>query len=279
MKAVRSNKNWKVILYEVIYGTQTPAGRLFDIILLILIVYSIIIVMLESVARYDDKYHDFFNISEWTVTILFTIEYILRIICIRRPREYVFSFFGIVDLLSTIPKYLSFFLLGTQYFTAFRALRLLRVFRILKLVRYTGASNNLIRALNASRTKILIFIFFVLIVSILLGTAMYLIEGPDHGFHSIPHSVYWTIVTLTTVGYGDISPETGLGQFLATLIMIIGYGIIAVPTGIVSAEYASSKKEIKDDMDQSCNHCGTDVLHEDALFCSKCGKKLDIAAQ
>lgn len=275
MKYNKPNRNWRATLHEVIYGTHTPAGRGFDIILLVVIVYSVIVVMLESVPRYDEKYHDFFNISEWVVTVLFTIEYILRIICIKRPRKYIFSFFGIVDLLSTIPKYLSFFFVGSQYFTAFRALRLLRIFRILKLVRYTGASNNLLKALNASRTKISIFIFFVLVISLILGTVMYIVEGPEHGFNSIPHSVYWTIVTLTTVGYGDISPETGFGQFLATLIMIIGYGIIAVPTGIVSAEYASTRDKVTPDDGRSCPNCATEVLRKDAMYCRKCGEKLD----
>ena len=275
MKYKKPNRSWRATLHEIIYGTHTPAGRWFDIILLIVIVYSVVVVMLESVPRYDEKYHEFFNISEWVVTILFTLEYILRIVCIKRPRNYVFSFFGLVDLLSTIPKYLSFFFVGSQYFTAFRALRLLRIFRILKLVRYTGASNNLVRALNASKRKISIFIFFVLVVSLILGTVMYLIEGPEHGFNSIPHSVYWTIVTLTTVGYGDISPQTGLGQFLATFIMIIGYGIIAVPTGIVSAEYASAKDNIKEDEGRCCANCATEVLREDAVFCRKCGERLE----
>ncbi len=276
MSALKSNKkNWRSKLHEVIYGTHTPAGRLFDIILLIVILYSIIIVMLESVPRFDDKYHRFLDISEWIVTILFSIEYILRIVCINKPQRYIFSFFGVVDFLSTIPKYLSMFLLGSQYLTAFRALRLLRIFRILKLVRFIGESNNLVRALRASRTKIMVFVFFVLIISVLLGTIMYLVEGPEHGFNSIPHSVYWTIVTLTTVGYGDISPETPLGQFIATVIMIIGYGIIAVPTGIVSAEYASAKKKAGTDKGRSCHDCGTDVLHLDASYCRRCGHKLD----
>ncbi|MEN1784359.1 MAG: ion transporter [Bacteroidota bacterium] len=275
MENKKPNRDWRAKLHEIIYGTHTTAGKWFDIVLLVLIVYSVIIVMLESVPRYDDRYHLFFDISEWVVTILFTIEYFLRIVCIKRPTKYIFSFFGLVDLLSTIPKYLSFFFIGGQYFTAFRALRLLRVFRILKLVRYTGASNNLISALNASKTKISIFIFFVLVISILLGTVMYLVEGPEHGFNSIPHSVYWTIVTLTTVGYGDISPETGVGQFLATFIMIIGYGIIAVPTGIVSAEYASAKEKIAHDKGRCCPSCATEILREDAAYCRKCGEKLD----
>ncbi|MGI9551528.1 MAG: ion transporter [Aurantibacter sp.] len=269
-------KGWKEKLHEVIYGTHTRAGKVFDIVLLILIVYSVIIVMLESLPRFDVKYHRFFDVSEWIVTILFTIEYILRIVCIDKPKKYIFSFFGIVDLLSTIPKYLSYFVVGSQYITAFRALRLLRVFRILKLVRFVGESNNLVRALRASRTKIFVFVFFVLIVAVLLGTIMYLVEGPEHGFNSIPHSVYWTIVTLTTVGYGDISPETAVGQFIATFIMIIGYGIIAVPTGIVSAEYASKdKKRLKEIKGTSCPDCDTNILRIDAAYCRKCGSKLE----
>lgn len=231
--------------------------------------------MLESLPRFDVKYHNFFDISEWIVTILFTIEYILRIICINKPKKYIFSFFGIIDFLSTIPKYLSYFIVSAQYITAFRALRLLRVFRILKLVRFVGESNNLIRALRASRAKIFIFVFFVLVVAVLLGTIMYLVEGPEHGFESIPHSIYWTIVTLTTVGYGDISPETSLGQFIATFIMIIGYGIIAVPTGIVSAEYVSKNKKEDERIDgHSCPDCGTDIIRVDSHYCRRCGCKL-----
>jgi len=275
VKEFEPKKGWKLKLHEIIYGTHTPAGKLFDIVLLIVIVYSVIIVMLESIPRIDTKYHSFLNISEWVVTILFTLEYFLRIICIKKPTKYVFSFFGIIDLLSTIPKYLSFFIGGSQYITAFRALRLLRVFRILKLVRFVGESNNLLRALRASRTKIFVFVFFVLVISILLGTIMYLVEGPEHGFNSIPHSVYWTIVTLTTVGYGDISPETGLGQVIATFIMIIGYGIIAVPTGIVSAEYTVMHREDKEaDMGRSCSSCGTEILRTDAQYCRSCGNRL-----
>lgn len=278
MSSDPKQRGWREKLHEIIEGTHTPMGKLFDIGLLILILYSVIIVMLESVPRINTKYHDFLNISEWVVTILFSIEYITRIIIAKRPKGYIFSFFGIIDLLSTVPKYLSLFLVGSQYFTALRALRLLRVFRILKLVRYVGESNKLIRALRASRTKIFIFVFFMLIVSVLLGTLMYLIEGPEHGFNSIPHSVYWTIVTLTTVGYGDISPETGLGQFIASLVMIIGYGIIAVPTGIVTAEFAkdsTTSKKTKRNDNRICDVCNTLILRPDALFCRNCGSNLE----
>ena len=274
----KPQKDWKYKLHEVIYGTHTPAGKMFDIVLLVVIVFSVVIVMLESIPRFDLKYHNFLDISEWIVTILFTIEYVLRIICIKRPKQYIFSFFGIIDFLSTIPKYLSFFVGGSQYMSAFRALRLLRVFRILKLVRFIGESNNLVRAMKASRTKIFVFVFFVLIVSVLLGTIMYLVEGPEHGFNSIPHSVYWTIVTLTTVGYGDISPQTGLGQFIATFIMIIGYGIIAVPTGIVSAEYVTETRKLKKNKkrknEKTCAECGSVILQPDALYCRVCGFRL-----
>ena len=269
-------RDWKFKLHEIIYGTHTPAGKLFDIVLLVVILYSVIIVMLESVPRFDEHFHGFLNISEWVVTILFTIEYFLRIICIRRPSKYIFSFFGVIDLLSTIPKYLSYLVVGSQYFAALRALRLLRVFRILKLVRFVGESNNLMRALSASRTKIAIFVFFVLIVSVLLGTIMYLVEGPSHGFNSIPHSVYWTIVTLTTVGYGDISPETGLGQFIATFVMIIGYGIIAVPTGIVTVEFSKQKQrsDAAKEGKRICESCLTEDHGEAANYCYHCGSPL-----
>lgn len=275
MSRKRSYEDWRVKLHEIIYGTHTPAGKLFDIALLVVIVYSIIIVMLESVPKIDREYHDFLNISEWIVTILFTAEYILRIVCINKPKSYIFSFFGIIDLLSTIPKYLSYFVIGSQYMAAFRALRLLRVFRILKLVRFVGESNNLLRALRASRAKIMVFVFFIVVISVLLGTIMYLIEGPENGFNSIPDSVYWTVVTLTTVGYGDISPQTPEGRIIATLIMIIGYGIIAVPTGIVSAEYVSaSKEEHHYDKGRSCPNCGAEIHRSDARFCRLCAQNL-----
>ena len=266
-------------LNEIITGTHTPMGKLFDIMLLVVILFSVIIVMLESVPRIAEEHGTFLVISEWVVTILFSIEYVVRIWIARRPSKYIFSFFGVVDFLSTIPNYLSYFIIGSQYFAALRALRLLRVFRILKLVRYVGESNRLIRALRASRTKILIFVFFILIMSVLLGTLMYLIEGPENGFNSIPHSVYWTIVTITTVGYGDISPGTGLGQFIASLVMIIGYGIIAVPTGIVSAEFA--KDTLKpasprtDGGRRNCEDCGTIIIDPKALYCRNCGSNLE----
>jgi voltage-gated potassium channel len=267
-------------LHSIIYEADTPMGKLFDVVLLILIFISVILVMLESVTSIDTHYHEFLYFGEWVITIFFTIEYILRIITVKKTASYVFSFYGIIDLLSTIPLYLSFILAGSNALLAVRALRLLRIFRILKITRYLGEANKLNKALKDSKPKILVFLFAVLILSILAGTIMYLVEGEESGFVSIPISVYWCIVTLTTVGFGDIAPITPLGQFIAAIIMIMGYGIIAVPTGIVSAEYASKKTATIDDPDyvhvnsQSCQNCNENIHYDDAEFCHKCGTSL-----
>ncbi|WP_353778564.1 ion transporter [Winogradskyella sp. 3972H.M.0a.05] len=271
-----SNKNWRVKLHDIIYEADTPAGKLFDVVLLVVIIASIIFVMLESVTEFDEKYHDFLFYAEWIVTILFTLEYIARIITVKRPSKYIFSFYGIVDFLSTIPMYLSFFIVGSQSLVAFRALRLLRVFRILKLARYIGESTNFVRALKMSRAKIAVFLSFVLILCIILGTVMYLVESEEgSGFTSIPRSVYWAIVTLTTVGYGDIAPATPLGQFIASLIMIMGYGIIAIPTGIVSSEMTKVNKRNVNTNTQTCSNCMKDKHKDDAEFCYNCGHSLN----
>lgn len=274
--------NWKTKLHDIIYEADTPAGKLFDVVLLISIIASILLVMLESVNSIDAKYHDILNISEWIITILFSIEYIARVITVRKPLHYIFSFYGIIDFLSTVPKYISLIFGGVHALAALRALRLLRIFRILKLARYLGASNNLVRALKASRAKISVFLFAVVIVAIILGTIMYLVEGEENGFSNIPKSVYWCIVTLTTVGFGDIAPQTPLGQFIASLVMILGYGIIAVPTGIVSAEYTAQnkpkqepEKPIIDLNTQSCSNCSSEKHKDNAEFCYKCGHKLN----
>ncbi|WP_407557681.1 ion transporter [Winogradskyella sp. 4-2091] len=284
-----SNKhNWKSKLHEVIYEADTPSGKLFDVLLLIFILVSIVLVMLESVSSIDDKYHDILYICEWIVTILFSIEYILRVITVKKPFKYIFSFFGVIDFLSTIPMYLTFLFGGAQALVTLRALRLLRVFRILKLARYLGASKQLKDSIIASRVKILVFLFAVMVSSVVFGTIMYLVEGEANGFTNIPKSVYWCIVTLTTVGFGDIAPQTPLGQFITTIIMILGYGIIAVPTGIVSAEYA--KSSLKEDNDkatpvnneplvhlnsQCCINCLSQKHQDDAEYCHKCGCKLN----
>ncbi len=270
----KKSSNWRFKLHEIIYEADTPAGKFFDIVLLIAILASIVFVMLETVEEFDRKYHTFLNISEWVITILFTIEYIARLIAVKRPAKYIFSFYGIIDLLSTIPKYLSFFFVGSQSLVALRALRLLRVFRILKLARYVGESNRLLVALRNSRAKISVFLFFVVILCVILGTIMYLIEGGEaSGFTSIPRSVYWAIVTLTTVGYGDIAPVTALGQFIAAIIMIMGYGIIAIPTGIVTAEYARNR-DVQTNT-QCCPSCAATRHRDSAEFCYKCGHILN----
>ncbi|QTE23423.1 ion transporter [Polaribacter cellanae] len=272
MNKSENNTSWKEKLHEVIYEADTKEGKLFDVVLLIAIVASIILVMLESVKSFDDKYHNFLNISEWIITILFSIEYILRIISIKKPFKYIFSFYGVIDFLSTIPKYLSIIFVGSHHFAAFRALRLLRVFRILKLARYVGASNKLLLALKASKAKIAVFIFFIVIICIILGTIMYMIEGDEYGFTSIPRSVYWAIVTLTTVGFGDIAPQTPLGQLIASVIMILGYGIIAIPTGIVSSEMTKTTLDINT---QTCPTCAAEKHKDKAKHCYNCGSKLN----
>lgn len=266
--------SWKEKLHEIIYEADTKAGKLFDVVLLWLILISIALVMLESIEEFDEKYHAFFNISEWIITILFTLEYIARIICVKKPKEYIFSFYGIIDLLSTLPKYISLFFVGTQAFAALRALRLLRVFRILKLIHLVGEANNLTKALKASRYKIFVFISAVLVMCIIIGTVMYLIEGEEAGFTSIPISIYWAIVTLTTVGYGDIAPQTALGQFVASFVMILGYGIIAIPTGIVTAEFSKQNQDKTALNTQVCMNCHSDIHRDGASHCDRCGAKL-----
>lgn len=263
---------FKKKLYEIIFEADTKEGKLFDVSLLIVIVISVALVVLESVPSIRDNYHQFLKISEWIITIIFTLEYILRVIIVKKPFRYIFSFYGIIDFLSVIPTYLGLFVIGSHSLVVIRILRLLRVFRILKLTRYTQASRSLARALWASREKISVFIFFVIILVIVVGTIMYIIEGEEHGFTSIPRGIYWAIVTLTTVGYGDISPETSMGQFLASIVMIMGYAIIAVPTGIVTAEIInpSSKKNT-----QVCTECLHHTHDDDAEYCKKCGAEIN----
>lgn len=267
-------KNFKHRLHEIIYEADTPAGKTFDVFLLIFILSSVVLVALESVQWIDDQYHDLLNSAEWFITIVFSIEYLLRIFAINRPSKYIFSFFGIIDLISTLPKYISLFFVGTQSLLALRALRLLRVFRILKLTRYVGESNTLVAALMRSRTKILVFMFGVVILCIIFGTIMYMVEDDESGFSSIPRSIYWCIVTLTTVGYGDIAPVSPLGQFIASVIMVLGYGIIAVPTGIVSAEFTTQAFKV-DENTQACPNCMTTQHKDQAKYCHQCGEILN----
>lgn len=272
-----NHKSWKRKLHETLYEADTASGKIFNIALFIVIIASIVFVMLESIGSVDAEYHDFLNTAEWVITILFSLEYIARVITVKKPLKYIFSFFGIIDLLSTIPKYLSFFLIGGAHsLVALRALRLLRIFRILKLARYIGESTNLTRALKASRAKLSVFILFVFILCIILGTIMYLIEsGQDSGFTSIPRSIYWAIVTLTTVGYGDIAPVSALGQLISSFIMLMGYAIIAVPTGIVSSEIINTNKHNVPTNTQACPYCMTNSHKDNAEFCYNCGNKLN----
>lgn len=279
MKEHKIHSGWKNTIHEVIYEADTPLGKLFDIVLIFLIVLSVILVMLESVKEVDQHYHRILLTLEWVVTIFFTLEYIARLISIRKPWKYVFSLYGIIDFVSTIPLYLSYILAGSQVLLAVRAFRLLRIFRILKLVKFMGEASQLKAALKASRAKIAVFIYVVLILSVMMGTLMYLIESDEAGFTSIPRSIYWTIVTLTTVGYGDIAPQTNVGQLLATIIMILGYGIIAVPTGIVTVEFSKHAKGAKGKSlvhtnTQACPSCSAEGHRDDATNCYKCGELL-----
>jgi voltage-gated potassium channel len=259
-------------LYEVIFEADTPAGKFFDVALLIVILISVGLVMLESVPAIREEYRPVLRILEWIITGIFTIEYLLRIAIVRKPIRYIFSFYGIIDFLSVIPTYLGLFILGSHHLVVIRILRMLRIFRILKLTRYTQAGRTLARALWASREKISVFIFFVIVLVIVIGTVMYIIEGEAHGFTSIPRGIYWAIVTLTTVGYGDISPQTPLGQLMASIVMIMGYAIIAVPTGIVTAEIINPSSRGNTQVCPSCLH---DKHDDDAVFCKKCGARIN----
>lgn len=263
--------NWRAELHDIIFEADTPAGKRFDILLLWAIVLSVIAVMLESVPNINEKWGRELVIIEWGFTILFTIEYIARLISVKRPIKYMISFFGIVDLLSIIPTFLGLFIHGTGSLMVVRILRLLRVFRVLKLIGFLKEAQVLISALKASSRKILVFLMAVVSLVIIFGTMMYIIEDPEAGFTSIPRSIYWAIVTLTTVGYGDIAPATALGQFLASAIMILGYAIIAVPTGIVGSELSRTPTSTNT---QHCLNCGKSGHEDDAEFCKFCGEKL-----
>ena len=263
-------------LYVIIFESDTLAGRAFDVALIGAILLSVVAVMAESVNWARVRYGEALYVAEWIFTILFTIEYALRLYCVRHPHRYAVSFFGVVDLLAIVPTYLSVLLPGAQYLLVIRMLRILRVFRVLKLVQYLDEANVLMRALRGSRRKIEIFLITVLTLVVILGSLMYLIEGAENGFTSIPRSIYWAIVTLTTVGYGDISPQTNLGQTLSAFIMIIGYAIIAVPTGIVTAEIAraGSEDRARRSAERACPECGATGHDEDALHCKFCGAPL-----
>ncbi|RYD79860.1 MAG: ion transporter [Sphingobacteriales bacterium] len=260
-------------LHEIIYESNTKAGKAFDVALLFAIFTSIMLVMLDSVESIHQKHGSLFNTLEWIFTGLFTVEYILRLISIRKPWKFVFSLLGIIDLISLIPSYLSIFIPGAQSLLAFRALRLLRVFRIFKLGNFLTEINFLTTALKGSVRKISIFLLTVLTLTVILGSIMYLVEQKENGFSNIPESIYWAIVTITTVGYGDISPVTPTGKFVASVVMLIGYAIIAVPTGIITHDIAVAAKQ-KKELPESCPSCGREGHEQDALFCKYCGSSL-----
>lgn len=266
------DSKWRRKLFEIIFEADTKAGKAFDVALILVIAFSVSIIMLDSVKAQHDAHRFFFKRAEWCVTGLFTIEYILRISCVKRPARYIFSFFGIVDLLSLLPTFISLFFPGKHYLAAIRLLRLLRIFRVLKLVPYASEAQFLWSAMIRSRRRIGVFLFAVLIMVTILGSLMYVVEGPEHGFDNIPASIYWAIVTITTVGFGDITPGTAPGQFIAATVMILGYSIIAVPIGIFAAEMLPGKHEHSNT--QVCRQCGADQHDDDAHYCKTCGMPL-----
>ena len=274
MASPQNQRDWRFRLHEIIYESNTAAGKAFDVGLLIAIFTSILVVMIDSVASIHQEHGRLLQIVEWCYTALFTVEYILRLISIRKPMRYVFSPLGIIDLIAIIPSYLSIFFIGAQSLLVFRALRLLRVFRIFKLSRFLTEINFLTIALKGSLRKISIFLLTVLTLTVILGSIMYLVEKKENGFSNIPESIYWAIVTITTVGYGDISPVTPLGKFVASIVMLIGYAIIAVPTGILTHDLAMAAKKEKKELPEACPNCGREGHDGDATFCKFCGAAL-----
>lgn len=264
---------WKASLHTIIYETDTPAGKFFDASLIAAIAMSVVLVMLDSVAWINAEYGRLIYAAEWFFTILFTIEYVLRLACVARPLRYAGSFFGLVDLMAIVPTYLDLVVPGGRYLLVVRVVRVLRIFRTFKLFEYMTEGMYIVQAMKASRKKISVFLLTVLTLVVILGSLMYLIEGGENGFTSIPRSVYWAIVTMTTVGYGDIAPKTVLGMGLASVVMVLGYAILAVPTGIVTVEmvHASASKKSA----QSCPACLGEGHDTDAVFCKHCGVRLN----
>lgn len=263
---------WRERLRSIIFLADTRAGRLFDVVLIVVIIASVLVVLAESSVTTGEAWSVPLRAAEWTFTMIFLAEYLARLVAVRQPLRYAASFFGIIDLLAVLPAFLGLILPGSHYLTVLRLLRVLRVFRVLKLVPYMAEAAVIMGALRASRRKITVFLFSVLIIAVVLGSLIYVIEGEENGFTSIPQSMYWTIVTLTTVGYGDLTPRTGLGQALAAMIMIMGYGIIAVPTGLVTAQVVSETMHARDR--RRCHACGRAGHERDADFCRHCGAQL-----
>ncbi len=272
----KENSRFRHRIHEIIFEADTPAGKAFDITLLVFIVISVLVVMMETSDEFVDKYGRILVFLEWFFTIGFTIEYLLRLYCVERPKKYAASFFGVVDLISILPSFLTFFIAGSQSLLVVRSLRLLRIFRIFKLGHFLDQGNEIKIALRKSQTKISIFLLFITLVVIIIGSIMYLIEGGSNdGFSSIPRAIYWAIVTLTTVGYGDITPYTNLGQFLSAVVMLLGYAIIAVPTGIVTGEMIKENNRTKIATTQVCRFCMQEGHDKDAVYCKYCGGRLN----
>lgn len=271
--SMKPQKYWRNALHQIIFEADTLAGKAFDIILIAFILMSVAVVMMDSVVRLNTRWGTFFYAAEWFFTILFSLEYLARLICVNKPLKYASSFLGVVDLMAILPTYISLFIPGSRYLMVIRVLRVLRIFRVLKLGYYLGEAGVLIQALYASRRRITVFLFSVVVLVIIFGSLMYLIEGAENGFTSIPRSIYWAVVTMTTVGYGDISPATDGGQTLASLIMILGYGIIAVPTGIVTVELGRVGGQPLST--QVCPACMAEDHDTDAVFCKLCSTRLN----
>lgn len=263
---------WRARWFHIIFGHDDAPGRLFDLILIIAILSSIIVTMLDTVMDLHARFARVFYVLEWIFTVAFTLEYALRLSVVARPKRYALSFFGVVDLLAVLPTYLSLLVTGSQYLLVIRAVRILRIFRVLKMTRYVGEADLLWGTLVKSRRKIFIFISTILTLVLIFGALMYLVEGPEYGFTSIPRAMYWAVVTMTTVGFGDITPHTTLGQILTSLIMLVGYSIIAVPTGIFAAELAAGIRDAR--QNTACIDCGMQGHEADARFCRGCGQPL-----
>ena len=268
------DKSYKHRIHDIIFEADTKLGKIFDEILLVFILLSVSVVMLDSVKEISINYKQYLIGAEWFFTIIFSIEYLLRIWATKNSKTYIFSIYGIIDLLSILPTYISLFLVGTHFLMIIRILRLLRVFRVLKLMQFLGASHSLLQSLKNSRHKIAVFFFFIVLIVTIMGSMMYIVESPETGFTSIPKSVYWAIVTLTTVGYGDIAPQSILGQSLASVIMLLGYAIIAVPTGIITSEMLNANKNKTHTNTQVCCRCNFEEHDDDANYCKICGEAL-----
>ena len=270
--APATQSGWRARWFHIIFGHDDAPGRLFDLVLIVAILSSILVAMLDTVVDLSERFETAFYVLEWIFTIAFTLEYLMRLAVVARPRRYALSFFGIIDLLTVLPTYLSLLVTGSQYLLVIRAVRILRIFRILKMTRYVGEADLLWSAVIRGRRKILIFVSVILTLVLIFGALMFLVEGPQNGFTSIPRAMYWAIVTLTTVGYGDITPHTALGQVLTSLIMLVGYSIIAVPTGIFAAELAAGIREARQHV--ACPGCQLEDHHAEARYCRRCGAAL-----